>query len=93
MTKVFCNKCGVEIPHPDSDELRDEIRQAEIFRIATECKYGVSFPCKINGLKTFPKGTEKYLDETRYDLCIDCQIKLNKLVGEFMDGTPVSTPA
>ena len=93
MTKVYCNKCGAEIPYPDSDELREEIRQADIFRIASECKYEVGIPCRINGLKAYPRGTEKYLDETRYDLCIDCQIKLYKLVGEFMDGTPVSTPA
>lgn len=93
MIKVYCNKCGKEIPHPDSDELRDEIRNANIFRIASECKYEVGFPCRIKSIKTYPGSTGKYLDEVRSDLCIDCEIELNKLVGEFMDGTPVSTPA
>lgn len=93
MIKVYCNKCGKDITNPDSDELREEITDGVISRIAAECKYDVPSVSIVKGLGEYPNDNGKYLRAYHCDLCVDCRIKLNKLVGEFMDGTPVSTPA
>lgn len=93
MTKVYCNKCGKEIPHPDSDDIRGELYTNRVNKLADECKYNVQALTMIKGIQQYPNCEGQFLKEEYVDLCTDCVIELNKLVGEFMDGTPVSTPA
>lgn len=93
MIKTYCNKCGKEITRSDSDDVRLESYTDRVEKLADKCKYNVQNLTMIKGTQTYPNCEGKFLKEEYVDLCDDCLIKLNKLVGEFMDGTPVSTPA
>lgn len=94
MYRCYCDKCGKEIirfeDDPKTFRLMDDAR---VVKIAEKSRYSVGGVQRILGIKDSEQfdGSFRKALETKYmDLCDDCQIALNQVVGDFMDGTPVS---
>ena len=94
MFRKYCDKCGKEIITFEDDlktfRLMDDAR---VVKIAEKCRYTVGGLQKILGIKdseNFDGSFKKGLETKYIDLCDDCYIALNQIVGDFMDGTPVS---
>ena len=93
MQRCFCDKCGKEIiqfDDPRAFRIMDDNRNV---KLAEKCSYTVGGVQKILGIKDCEQfdGTQRKTLETKYiDICDDCHIALNQIVGDFMNGTPVS---
>ena len=73
MIKRFCDKCGSEI--------EKDLDQCER-KLGVGC-YGAML---FMGIKSwFPEDPEGTIYNTRKDLCVSCQHKLDKLAQDFMN--------
>lgn len=95
MLRRYCDRCRKEIPEFTDPDIYMNIEEQRTLRIVKECKYHISDVKKILGLHDVCYGpkeeTRKCIHDSYLDLCEDCRIDLYKVIGEFMDDTPVSS--
>ena len=98
MYRHFCDKCGKEIINISDATSRRLYEEKLLVRTVSECTYisdnlnkiiGIA-ECKNPVFCNDDEGTHRYLNTKGVDLCDECKLELNKIVSDFMNGTPVS---
>lgn len=98
MYRQYCDKCGKEIISINDATSRRLYEEKLLVRTVSECTYISEGPSKVIGISECKnpvfcddnEGTHRFLNTKGVDLCDECKLELNKIVSDFMNGTPVS---